>query len=108
MNASFSESDGIISINLPGVIKILGESLYSDPSVAVRELLQNANDSCVIRKVEDANAPDHEIHISYDRYERTLVIEDNGAGMTKEEVKEFLTVIGSGKTDEVRTRLEKM
>lgn len=108
MDTPFAKSDGTMTINLPGMIKILGENLYSDPSVAIRELLQNANDSCVIRKEVDANAPDPEINISYDRYKCTLIIEDNGTGLTKDEVIKFLTVIGSSHTDEMRTELEQL
>lgn len=102
------KTSGQMTINLPGVIKTLGESLYSDPSVSVRELIQNANDTCVVRQANDPNSPPGEIHIHFDNWRRTLVIEDNGAGMTEEEVKEFLTVIGSSKTDEVRAELQSM
>jgi len=108
MSASRSITSGKMTINVPGVIRTLGESLYSDPSVSVRELIQNANDTCIVRQAEDPNAPPPEIHIRYDPYKRILVVEDNGAGMTEEEVQEFLTVIGSSHTDEVRQRLETM
>lgn len=108
MTTPRSITSGKMTINVPGVIRTLGESLYSDPSVSVRELIQNANDTCIVRQAEDPNAPPPEIHIHYDPYRRILVVEDNGAGMTAEEVEEFLTVIGSSHTDEVRQRLEAM
>jgi molecular chaperone HtpG len=98
-----------MTINVPGIIRTLGESLYSDPNVSVRELIQNANDTCIVRQAEEGtNAPPLEIHIRYDPYKRILVVEDNGTGMTAEEVKKFLTVIGSSHTDEVRRHLEEM
>lgn len=99
---------GKMTINVPGVIRTLGESLYSDPNVSIRELIQNANDTCVVRQAEEAAAPPSEIHIRFDAYRRLLVVEDNGAGMTAAEVEKFLTVIGSSHSDEVRTRLESM
>lgn len=34
-----------VEIHLPGLLKVLGEHLYSDPRVAIRELIQNAHDS---------------------------------------------------------------
>ncbi len=108
MTTARPSTSGQMTINLPGVIKTLGESLYSDPSVSVRELIQNANDTCVVRQAEDPNAPPAEIHIRFDAWRRTLTVEDNGAGMTEDEVKEFLTVIGSSNTDQVRARLEEM
>ena len=101
-------TSGQMTIHLPGVIKTLGERLYSDPSVSVRELLQNANDSCVVRQAEDRDAPSGAINVTFDLWTRKLVVEDNGAGLTEEEVKEFLTVIGSSKTTQVRERLEAM
>lgn len=108
MNIPRLSESGKMTINLPGVIKTLGESLYSDPGVSIRELIQNANDTCVVRQAEDPKAHPAEIHIRFDSWKRLLVVEDNGAGMTEEEVKAFLTVIGSSKTDEVRARLEEM
>ena len=79
-------TSGKMTINLPGVIKTLGETLYSDPSVSLRELIQNANDTCVVRHAEDPNAPSSEIHIRFDSWKRTLIVEDNGTGLTEEEV----------------------
>lgn len=99
-------SIGKMQINLPGIIKMLGESLYSDPTVAIRELIQNANDTCVVRKALDPNAPHPEIKIDFNAWDRVLIVEDNGAGLTAKEVQEFLTVIGRSKTDEVRRWLE--
>jgi molecular chaperone HtpG len=101
-------TSGQMTIYLPDVIKTLGERLYSDPSVSVRELLQNANDSCVVRQAEDPEAPPAAINVSFDPWKAKLVVEDNGAGLTEEEVKEFLAVIGKSKTTQVRERLEAM
>jgi Molecular chaperone, HSP90 family len=53
MSAQQVTATGLMRINLPGVIKMLGESLYSDPSVAIRELIQNANDTCIVRQAKD-------------------------------------------------------
>jgi len=106
MSAQQVTATGQMRINLPGVIKMLGESLYSDPSVAIRELIQNANDTCIVRQAKDPHAPQPEIKIDFNAWEHTLIVEDNGAGLTAEEVKEFLTVIGRSHTDEVRRWLE--
>lgn len=110
MNTPRPKQAGQMTINLPGVIKTLGTSLYSDPSVSIRELIQNANDTCIVRQAHDStfDPKDSEIHIRFDTWHRTLTVEDNGAGMTEEEVKEFLAVIGRSNTDEVRAELEQM
>ncbi|GAA5530612.1 ATP-binding protein [Herpetosiphon gulosus] len=97
---------GQMTINVPGVIRTLGESLYADPHVAIRELLQNAHDTCLVRQADDPNAPLPEIHVRYDPFGRSLTIEDNGVGMNETEVEQFLSVIGASNTDAVRSRLE--
>ena len=40
------------TLHLPGLLKVLAEHLYSSKKVGVRELIQNAHDSCVRRKIE--------------------------------------------------------
>ena len=40
------------NLHLPGLLKVLAEHLYSSKKVGVRELIQNAHDSCVRRKIE--------------------------------------------------------
>jgi molecular chaperone HtpG len=106
--ASQRPESGQMTINFPNVIKILGTSLYSDPKVSIRELIQNANDTCVVRQVQDQSAPSSRIDIRYDTWKNQLIVEDNGAGMTADEVRQFLTVIGSSNTEEIRQELERL
>lgn len=95
---------GNYQVDFESLIKILGENLYSNPKVAIRELIQNASDSCVRRRVQE----DHfqpVIHLSVDYQKRQLIIEDNGAGMLRDEVIRYLASIGGGLTREARKRL---
>jgi molecular chaperone HtpG len=97
-----------IEIHLPGLLKLLGESLYSTPRVALRELVQNAHDSCIRRREEDpaaARGYAPAIHIWAEREARQLVIEDNGSGLTRDEITVFLATVGRGYTSELRNRL---
>lgn len=97
-----------IEIHLPGLLKLLGEHLYSDPRVAVREMVQNAHDSCVRRREEDAECADGyqpRIHVGVDHTAQQLIIEDNGSGLTREEIATFLATVGRGYTGELRERL---
>ena len=87
-----------IEMHLPGLLKLLGEHLYSDPRVAVREMTQNAHDSCVRRREEDAAVASGytpAIHIRVEPAARQLVIEDNGSGLTREEIGTFLATDGA-------------
>lgn len=105
-----SHSDETHSINLdvPGILVLLSEHLYSNPRTALREVIQNAHDSCLRRLVEDPHLPPDyspKIDISLDPEERTLTIADNGSGLTANEIDRYLATIGRGYTGELRDRL---
>jgi len=90
--------------NFEGLIRLLAEHLYSEPDVFVRELVQNANDSIVRRRRSE---PDHagRIEIVVDRAGSRLVFRDNGVGMDRSDIREFLSVIGSSGTGATRKEL---
>jgi len=90
-------------VNLSGVIRLLSDHLYSGPEVFVRELLQNAVDAITARTHSD---PGHEasirIEVMGDAGSPTLSVEDNGVGLTQDEVHQFLATIGqSSKSGEL-------
>jgi molecular chaperone HtpG len=94
------------NLHLPGLLKVLAEHLYSSKKVGVRELIQNAHDSCVRRKIEAGEAHYRpRIDVSLDPRRRTLTIADNGFGLTREEIGTYLSTIGRGYTRELRERL---
>lgn len=79
-----------LNINMRQILNILSSSLYKGDilSVATRELIQNSFDA--VKK--QANPV---INIEFDR-DRTLIVEDNGIGMSPDTVKNvFLTVGGT-------------
>jgi molecular chaperone HtpG len=91
-------------VNLSGIIDILANHLYSDESVFVRELLQNATDAITARKQLESNfnpAVEFEL-ITDNKLAPQIIVTDNGIGLTIEEVHAFLSVIGaSSKKDEL-------
>src|SRR4051794_5968526 len=94
------------NLHLPGLLKVLAEHLYTSKKVGVRELIQNAHDSCVRRKIE-ADEPHYRprIHVSLDAAARTVTTSDNGNGLTEEEIGTSLAPIGRGYTRELREKL---
>ncbi len=77
-------------------------SVYSDRDIFLRELLSNAADACEKLRYEAladpslATAP-FKITISLDKDQGTLCVEDNGVGMTREELADSLgTIARSG------------
>lgn len=85
---------------------VLGSHLYSTPAVAIRELVQNAHDSISRRRIEDPEfaSGDGRIELHADPARGVLVVRDDGAGMTREEVQRFLATIGVGYTRDLRDR----
>ena len=77
-----------------GLVRLLAKSLYPEPDVFVRELLQNAHDSIQLRQI-DRPEPAGEIRIDADERSRQLRFSDNGLGMDRRDIEDFLSVIGS-------------
>ncbi|MDD3138521.1 MAG: ATP-binding protein [Lachnospiraceae bacterium] len=79
---------------------LVGKELYSDPSVFVRELIQNAIDSVRTREQLDRNLPsDWKAQINIrcwmdEEGYHWFRIEDNGIGMTEEIIMNFFLKIG--------------
>ncbi|MCY1011499.1 ATP-binding protein [Nannocystis pusilla] len=89
-------------VDLFGLMTVLGEHLYSTPFVALRELVQNAHDSCVRRRLEDPAAFAPEIRVVCDPGAGTLSVSDTGAGLTRDEIVRYLATIGAGYTRKLR------
>ncbi|OUN00140.1 MAG: hypothetical protein BAA02_03015 [Paenibacillaceae bacterium ZCTH02-B3] len=79
--------------NLTGLIDLLSNHLYSNPGVFVRELLQNAMDAITARK-RLGHRFDPRIHVeTFSNH--TISVQDNGIGLTRDEIIRFLASIGS-------------
>ncbi|XP_050676978.1 heat shock protein 75 kDa, mitochondrial [Leptidea sinapis] len=90
------------------LLDIVARSLYSDKEVFIRELISNASDALekfrylTVSSVEESTKLDNvdralEIRLTTDKQNRTLIFEDSGIGMTKEELTENLgTIARSG------------
>lgn len=90
----------LFQVNLKGMIELLSEHIYSAPNVFVRELLQNGTDAVTERKtIDEAHTGALNIYIQ-ETSETTAIFEDNGIGLSENDVHEFLSVIGqSSKRD---------
>jgi molecular chaperone HtpG len=90
------------------VLSLVINSLYTNPEVFLRELVSNASDAldkarflqltagnAVVRTEEEPA-----IRITLDEEHRSLTIEDNGVGMTRDEVIENLGTIARSGTSE--------
>lgn len=89
------ENKYLFQVNLKGMIELLSEHIYSAPNVFVRELLQNGIDANTARRTIDEN---HKgiINVYINKVDNApqIIFEDNGIGLSEDEVHQFLSVIG--------------
>ncbi|MEO9884073.1 MAG: ATP-binding protein [Balneola sp.] len=79
---------------------LMGTKLYGNPEVALRELLQNSIDACLLRKAQEVkwgNLYEPKIHVKYytENEEDILEVIDNGTGMDEYIVDNYYSKIGS-------------
>lgn len=88
-------------VDLNGLMQVLAHNLYATPEVALRELVQNAHDSCSRRRLEGDDFTAR-IDVIAEPGPCCLRIVDNGAGLTEEEIARYLATIGAGYTRVLR------
>src|SRR5689334_14023264 len=98
MTADFRSTE----VDLSGLMRVLGEALYSTPHVAIRELVQNGHDSLERRRIEHHSPERPLIRLTTHAEQGRLSIEDNGAGLTDSEIHKYLATVGSGYTRALR------
>lgn len=108
-NSSFSQDPSVTAqfcsagVDLSGLMQVLSKHLYSTPMVALRELVQNAHDSIIRRRLEQAGQPDTgRIQVIGDAKNGLIRIIDNGAGLTEDEIHAYLATVGVGYTRTLR------
>jgi molecular chaperone HtpG len=95
------------------ILHLVTHSLYSNKEIFLRELISNASDACDKLRFEALNnaalyedAPTLEVRVSFDEPERTITIQDNGIGLSKDEAIENLGTIAKSGTREFMAALE--
>lgn len=79
---------------------LMGTKLYGNPEVALRELLQNSIDACLLRKAQETkwnNLYEPRIFVKYytENGEDILEVIDNGTGMDEYIIDNYYSKIGS-------------
>ncbi|HLR29353.1 MAG TPA: molecular chaperone HtpG [Paenalcaligenes sp.] len=89
------------------LLHLMIHSLYSNKEIFLRELVSNASDACDKLRFEAIDQPDFlsgdpemRIRIDYDTEARTLTIDDNGIGMSYDELIANLGTIARSGTKE--------
>lgn len=95
-----SKEHGNLSINSQNIFPIIKKWMYSDHDIFYRELVSNACDAItklkklsMIGEYEAADDIEYKVEIKLSAKDKTIKIIDNGIGMTKEEVDEYINQI---------------
>src|SRR5690554_5668683 len=94
------------------VLRLVIDSLYSNPEIFLRELVSNAADAIDKRKFRAISEPEilgeeePKIRLIPDREAKTLTIEDDGIGMSREELIEYLGTVAHSGTREFAKAIE--
>lgn len=106
---------GNVSVNTENIFPIIRKWLYSEREIFLRELVSNAADANSklrrLHQLGEFELPADEelvIRVTYDSEKGELIIEDNGIGMTADEVRKYINQIAfSGVMDFVEKYKDK-
>ncbi|GAA0865995.1 molecular chaperone HtpG [Paraclostridium tenue] len=107
---------GNISIHTENIFPIIKKWLYSDKDIFIRELISNGCDAInkykklvSLGEIENNKDEEYKITVTIDKENSALIFEDNGIGMTEEEVQKYINQVAfSGAEDFVNKYKDKM
>ena len=107
---------GSISIHAENIFPIIKKWLYSDKDIFIRELISNGCDAVnkykkliSLGEAKGNTDENYKIKVSIDKENSSLIFEDNGIGMTAEEVEKYINQVAfSGAEDFFNTYKDKM
>jgi molecular chaperone HtpG len=101
---------GNIRVNTQDIFPIIKKWLYSEHDIFLRELVANATDAITKRatlsRLENSEAPAGKITIEIDEETKTLTLQDNGLGMTEEEVEKYIAQLAFSGAEEFVNKMK--
>ena len=103
---------GKIKISSENMMPIIKKWLYSDKDIFLREIVANGVDAITKHKklVDMGEAQksenDYKITVTVDEKAKTLTVEDNGIGMTFDEVEKYITQIAFSGAEDFLSKYE--
>lgn len=111
--AEMTAESHVFEADVARLLHMMVHSVYSDKDVFLRELISNAADACEKLRYEAiaqpgllANDPDSRILLTLDADGGRLIVDDNGIGMSRDEMIEALGTIARSGTRAFMERIE--
>ncbi len=105
---------GKIRISSENMMPIIKKWLYSDKDIFLREIVANGIDAitkfkklATMGEATEAEGEGYCVKISVDPDQKTLCVEDNGIGMSEEEVEKYITQIAFSGASDFLSKYEK-
>lgn len=103
---------GSISVKTNDIFPIIKKWLYSEHDIFIRELVSNASDAITKRhtlaRSQGHEMPEGKVQITLNKDARTIVIEDNGIGMTESEVEKYIAQLAFSGAEEFVQKMKDM
>ena len=92
---------GNISIDAHNIMPVIKRWLYSDKDIFIRELVSNGVDAISKYRMMGKGADeDLRITVTVDKEAGTIAFEDNGIGMTAEEIDKYINQVAFSSAEE--------
>ncbi len=107
------EKQGQIKISSENMMPIIKKWLYSDKDIFLREIVANGVDAITKHKKlaemgeSTKEEGEYKVCVYVDENTKTLTVEDNGIGMTAEEVEKYITQIAFSGANDFLQKYEK-
>ncbi|MDI9634202.1 ATP-binding protein [Geitlerinema splendidum] len=105
-------SEYVFQAEVSKLLQLVTHHLYSNKEIFLRELISNASDACDKLRHLQLTTPDlteenieYKIILSTDDQNNTLTIEDNGIGMSRQELVDNLGTIAKSGTSQFLKKL---
>lgn len=101
---------GTISVQTNDIFPIIKKWLYSEHDIFLRELVANATDAITKRatlaRTMNQEIPTGKITVTVDKTAKTIVLEDNGLGMTEAEVEKYIAQLAFSGAEEFVNKMK--
>ena len=96
-----AQSKGNISIHARNIMPIIKRWLYSDKDIFIREMVSNGCDAIIKQQMAHPGSEDeYRVIVTLDIPGKELRFDDNGIGMTADEVKKYINQVAFSSAEE--------